>query len=89
MPRLAPGERKTRRKPELTRRARKAICLAAEEAQHAGRVSYGPEHLLIGLLRTQEGAGFQMLASLGVDLDAVRERISPDRPEAEKSENTE
>ena len=42
--------------------------------QRAGRVAYGPEHLLIGLLRTNERAGFQMLGSLGVGIDAVRAR---------------
>jgi hypothetical protein len=50
--------------------------LAAEEAQRAGRVSYGPEHLLVGLLRSEEGAGFQILTALGIHLDEVRARIA-------------
>jgi ATP-dependent Clp protease ATP-binding subunit ClpC len=66
----------------LTPRARQAICLAAEEAQRAGRVAYGSEHLLIGLLRTNEGMGFQMLGSLGVGLDAMRAKIAPDCADA-------
>ncbi len=73
---LAPGAKKARGKPPLTRRARRALCLAAEEAQRAGRVTYGPEHLLLGLLRTNEGAGFQMLTALGIHLDAVRPEIA-------------
>jgi len=81
---LAPGDRKPRGKPELTRRARKAVCLAAEEARRASRVGYGPEHLLIGLLRTNEGMGVQMLASLGVDLDAVLAKIAPRWPDTKQ-----
>ncbi|OHB65891.1 MAG: hypothetical protein A2V70_10575 [Planctomycetes bacterium RBG_13_63_9] len=77
---VAEGDKAPRAKPELTPRARKAICLAAEEAHRAGRVSYGPEHLLAGLLRTKEGMGFQMLASLGIDLDAVRAKMTPKQP---------
>ena len=72
---LASGTKKVRGQPELTRRAHRAVCLAADEAQRAGRVAYGPEHLLLGLLRTKEGMGFQMLASLGIDPDAVRAKI--------------
>ena len=83
---LATGKTAPRKKPELTPRARRAVCLAAEEAQRAGRVSYGPEHLLIGLLRANEGAGFQMLGSLGVGLEAVRAKITADSPRAGTSE---
>ena len=72
---LAAGTKKVRGQPELTRRARKALCLAADEAQRAGRVAYGPQHLLLGLLRTNEGMGFQMLAALEIDLNAVRAEI--------------
>ena len=69
---LAAGTGRPRGKPPLTRRARRALCLAAEEAQRAGRVTYGAEHLLLGLLRTKDGCGFQILTALGIDLDAVR-----------------
>ncbi len=79
---LAPGSSEPRKKPELMLRARRAVCLAADEAQRCGRVAYGPEHLLIGLLRTGEGAGFQFLASLGVGLDAVRAMVAPHCPDA-------
>jgi len=86
---LAPGDTKPRGNPELTPRARNAVCLAAEEAQRAGRVAYGPEHLLIGLLRTNEGMGFQMLGSLGVELDAVRAKIASDSPHARLPDDAE
>ena len=79
---LVPGDKRPRGRPELMPRAHKAVCLAAEEAQRAGRIGYGPEHLLIGLLRTNEGMGFQMLRSLGVELDAVRAKIAPECPQA-------
>ena len=73
---LAPGTKRPRGKPSLTRRARRALSLAADEAQRAGRVTYGPEHLLLGLLRTEEGVGFQILTALGIHLDAVRAQIA-------------
>jgi ATP-dependent Clp protease ATP-binding subunit ClpC len=76
---LAPGSNDPRKKPEWTLRARRAICLAADEAQLAGRIAYGPEHLLIGLLRANEGAGCQMLGTLGVGLDAARMKVAPKR----------
>ena len=79
---LAPGGSEPGKKPELTLRARRAVCLAADEAQRWGRVTYGSEHLLVGLLRTGEGAGFQFLASLKVGLDAVREILAPNCPHA-------
>jgi excisionase family DNA binding protein len=74
---LAPGSSEPRKKPELMLRARRAISLAADEAQRSGRVAYGPEHLLIGLLRTGEGAGFHLLTSLGIGLDTVRAMVAP------------
>lgn len=86
---LAPGEGRPRGKPELTPRARRAMCLAAEEAQRAGRVAYGPEHLLVGLLRANEGMGYQMLSSLGVNLDAVRAAFAPDSTDADRSRDAE
>ena len=45
--------------------------------------------LLAGLLRTNEGMGFQMLASLRIDLDAVRAKMAPDRPDAPRPQHGE
>lgn len=68
---LLPGDWKGSGRPEPTRRANKALCLAVQEAQRQGRSSYGPEHILVGLLRSGEGMGFQMLSTMGVDLESV------------------
>ena len=78
---IAPGSREPRKKPELTVRAREAVSLAADEAQRAGRVAYGPEDLLVGLLRAGEGAGFQFLVLLDVGLEAVRTILEKNRPD--------
>ncbi len=68
---LLPGGRKVVSRPEMTRRANRALCLAAEEAQRQGRISYSPEHILTGLLRSGQGMGYQMLLALGVDAEAT------------------
>ncbi|MBN2477495.1 MAG: helix-turn-helix domain-containing protein [Pirellulales bacterium] len=78
---VARGSKKARGKVELTPRLRKALCLAAAEAQQARRVAYGAEHLLIGLLRTREGMAVHMLASIGIDLGAVLAVVVPDQPD--------
>ncbi len=78
---IAPGSSEPRKKPELTVRARQAVSLAADEAQRSGRVAYGPEDLLVGLLRAGEGAGFQFLALLEVGLEAVRTILAGNRPD--------
>lgn len=45
--------------------------------------------LLTGLLRTNEGMGVQMFASLRIDLGAVRAKMGPDRPDAKQPQHGE
>lgn len=70
--------------PALSQRARRVLELAADEAhlhQH-GRIGTG--HLLLGLVREDEGIPAGVLASMGVstyNLDRVREQVvAVDRP---------
>lgn len=56
----------------LTKRAKKAIELAVEEAQRLRHGYLGTEHLLLGLVREGEGTAANVLQKLGVDLSAVR-----------------
>ncbi|MBN2483095.1 MAG: ATP-dependent Clp protease ATP-binding subunit [Candidatus Omnitrophica bacterium] len=60
----------------FTPRAKKALELAAEEARTLGHNYIGTEHILLGLIREGEGLAMQVLYSLGVDLDKVREEIA-------------
>jgi ATP-dependent Clp protease ATP-binding subunit ClpA len=59
----------------FTDRARKALTLAQEEAESAGHNYIGTEHLLLGLLRENEGLAHAALNALGVELDSTREAI--------------
>ncbi|HKF19602.1 MAG TPA: Clp protease N-terminal domain-containing protein [Candidatus Dormibacteraeota bacterium] len=59
----------------FTDRAKKALVLAQEEAESAGHNYIGTEHLLLGLLREQEGLAGAALNALGVELDGTRNAI--------------
>ncbi|HUJ55372.1 MAG TPA: Clp protease N-terminal domain-containing protein [Gaiellaceae bacterium] len=59
----------------FTERARYVIVLAQDEARALKHNYIGTEHLLVGLLREQEGIGARVLESLGVTLDDVRPRV--------------
>jgi len=58
-----------------TPRAKRVLELALEEARGLGHHYIGTEHLLLGLLREQEGIAAQVLVNLGLKLDEVREEI--------------
>ena len=59
----------------FTERARRAIVLAQEEARRLNHGYVGTEHLLLGLLRQEEGVAARTLNSLGVTLKEAREQI--------------
>jgi len=59
----------------VTVRAKRTLQLAAEEARQLGHDYLGTEHLLLGLTRDKESLGAQILISLGVDLDQLRQEI--------------
>ncbi|HEX2740084.1 MAG TPA: Clp protease N-terminal domain-containing protein, partial [Rubrobacter sp.] len=59
----------------FTERARKVVVLAQDEARHFNHNYIGTEHLLLGLLREDEGVAAQALSSLNVSLDEVREQV--------------
>jgi ATP-dependent Clp protease ATP-binding subunit ClpC len=58
-----------------TPRAKKVIEYAIEEARQLNHNYVGTEHLLLGLLREQEGVAAQVLMNLGLKLDEVREEV--------------
>ncbi|MHC4788560.1 MAG: Clp protease N-terminal domain-containing protein, partial [Planctomycetota bacterium] len=65
----------TGREFSLAPRAKKAFEYAFEEAKRLGQNYIGTEHLLLGLLREEEGIAAQVLLNLGVELDEVQEAV--------------
>jgi ATP-dependent Clp protease ATP-binding subunit ClpC len=59
----------------FTPRAKKVLELALEEAQNLGHNYIGTEHLLLGLIRENEGIAAQVLMNLGTKLEEVREEV--------------
>jgi ATP-dependent Clp protease ATP-binding subunit ClpC len=59
----------------FTPRAKKALEMAAEEARALGHNYIGTEHLLLGLIREEEGVASQVLINLGLDLNTVRNKV--------------
>ncbi len=59
----------------FTPRAKRVLELAKEEAGNLGHDYIGTEHLLLGLLRESEGVAAQVLESMGLKLEEVREEI--------------
>ncbi len=58
-----------------TPRAKKVIEFAIEEARNLNHNYVGTEHLLLGLLREQDGVAAQVLMNLGLKLEEVREEV--------------
>ncbi|MCK5269361.1 MAG: AAA family ATPase, partial [Sedimentisphaerales bacterium] len=58
-----------------TPRAKKVIEYAIEEARALNHNYVGTEHLLLGLLRENEGVAAQVMMSLGLKLEEVREEV--------------
>jgi len=78
----------------FTPRAKKVLELALEEASNLGHNYIGTEHILLGLIKEQDGKAAHVLQNLTVKLDTVREEVldflGAELPgtEAEKAEGT-
>ncbi|MCA8950937.1 MAG: NDP-hexose 4-ketoreductase, partial [Planctomycetes bacterium] len=59
----------------FTPRAKKVLELSMEEASQLSHNYIGTEHLLLGLIRENEGIAAQVLMNLGVKLEEVREEV--------------
>jgi len=59
----------------FTNRARRVVVLAQEEARMLNHNYIGTEHLLLGLIHEGQGVAAQALESMGISLEAVRERV--------------
>jgi ATP-dependent Clp protease ATP-binding subunit ClpA len=59
----------------FTDRARQVVVLAQDESRAFGHDYIGTEHLLLGLLREEEGVAAHALESLGVELQEARAQV--------------
>ena len=59
----------------FTPRAKKVLELSVEESQMLGSDHIGTEHILLGLIREEEGMAGKILANLGLNLDSVRDTV--------------
>src|SRR5215472_5042447 len=59
----------------FTPQAKKTLQLALREAMHLGHSYVGTEHILLGLVRLDDGPAAQLLASLGADPNIVRQQV--------------
>ncbi|MGE3173506.1 MAG: ATP-dependent Clp protease ATP-binding subunit [Planctomycetota bacterium] len=82
----------------FTPRAKKVLELSMEEASQLSHNYIGTEHLLLGLIRENEGIAAQVMMNLGVKLEEVREEVleflgasesnSDDEPDSESSSSS-
>jgi ATP-dependent Clp protease ATP-binding subunit ClpC len=59
----------------FTERARQVVVLAQDESRTLGHDYIGTEHLLLGLLREQEGLAARVLESLDLTIEKVRAQV--------------
>ncbi len=59
----------------LTPRAKKVIELAVDEARRLDHHNIGTEHLLIGIMREEEGVAAGVLENLGASLNTARDAV--------------
>jgi hypothetical protein len=69
------GEADDRVSPAFTDEAKKSLALALREALQLDQDYVGTEHILLGLVRQDDGRAVQVLASVGVDSDQVRQQV--------------
>ena len=61
---------------KFTEQAQHALAFADEEAAQFNHNYIGTEHLLLGLLREEEGIAFRVLKETGVELQKVRAAVT-------------
>src|SRR5918996_3897711 len=60
----------------FTERARQVVVLAQDEARRLKHNYIGTEHILLGLLREEEGLAARVLETLEVTLEGVRSEVA-------------
>jgi len=65
---------------KFTDRGRKVIILAREEAEKHQNDYLGTEHLLLGIIRDEEGLPVAILRKMGLSIDEVRLEVERTLP---------
>ncbi|MGZ6972150.1 MAG: Clp protease N-terminal domain-containing protein, partial [Thermoanaerobaculia bacterium] len=60
----------------FTERARQVVVLAQDEARALKHNYIGTEHILLGLLREEEGLAARVLESLDITVEEVRAQVA-------------
>ncbi|MGB2876949.1 MAG: ATP-dependent Clp protease ATP-binding subunit, partial [Dehalococcoidales bacterium] len=60
---------------KFSERARRVLTIAQEEARQMNHTSIGTKHILLGLLREEEGVAAKILTNLGVSLNKIRTAV--------------
>jgi len=85
------GHRTTSGNLDLSVGTKKVLELAVDEARRMGHHYIGTEHLLLGLVRQQEGVAIEVLRRLGVSPEEVRRqtrRVLSESPVQQPSQTT-
>jgi ATP-dependent Clp protease ATP-binding subunit ClpC len=86
------GDEATTGQIPFTPRAKKVLDLSLREALSLGHNHIGTEHILLGLVRENEGVAAQIMLDLGVNAETIREemkrRLSGPRSEQRTAEPT-
>jgi hypothetical protein len=69
--------------PPLALETMTALRYAIDEARRVGDSRIGAEHILLGLLREQDGLAARVLKGLGIELDDLRPELLQHRPKLE------
>src|SRR4051794_7350331 len=60
----------------FTERARQVVVLAQDEARELRHNYIGTEHLLLGLLREEDGLAARVLATVDITIEEVRTQVA-------------
>ena len=60
---------------KFSERARRVLTVAQEEARNLNHSYIGTEHILLGLVREEEGVAARVLTNLGISLSKVRSAV--------------
>ncbi len=72
---LPRGDARPAKDMSLTPRGKRVIDLAYDEARNLNNNYIGTEHLLLGLIREEDGLAARVLGKLGVELDRARREV--------------
>jgi hypothetical protein len=72
---VGPGDEVVSGQVPFTPRAKKVLEISLREALSLGHDFIAPEHILLGLMRENEGVAARILHELEVDYDNVREQV--------------